>query len=147
MSDGTLIEDNKALVRRVVEEIGNGGKMELLGELVLPGFIRHHERNRDADLHGADAFRDWILAVRGALPDLRLSIEQMLGEDDRVMVHLRGTGTHRGGTLKGVAATGTPLAFTATAILRVAGGRLAEAWVIADTLGILQQLGAVRRLG
>lgn len=146
MSDDSLVEANKALVRRLVEEIGNNGKMELLGELVLPGFIRHHERNRDADLHGADAFRGWVLAVRGALPDLKLSIERIMAENDRVMVHLRGTGTHRG-TLKGVAATGIPLAFTATAILRLAGGRLAEAWVIADTLGILQQLGAVRRLG
>lgn len=146
MSDGSLVEANKALVRRVVEEIGNNGRMALLDELVLPGFVRHHERNRDADLHGADAFGGWVLAARAALPDLKLSIERILAENDKVMVHLRGTGTHRG-TLKGVAATGIPLAFTATAIVRIAGGRLAEAWVIADTLGILQQLGAVRRPG
>jgi len=146
MSNSSLVEDNKALVRRVIEQVWNNGEMELLGELVLSGFIRHHERNRDADMHGLDAFRAWVLAVRAVLPDLRLSIEHILGENDKVMLYLRGAGTH-GGTFKGVAAMGAQITFTTTAIVRVAGGRLAEAWVIADTLGILQQLGAVRRPG
>lgn len=146
MSDVSLGEGNKALVQRAIGEIWNDGNVEAVGELVRPDFVRHHERNRDADLHGTDALRGWVLAVREALPDLRFSIEQIVGEDDKVMVHVEGAGTHRG-TLKGVAPTGARLTFTATAIVRVAGGRLAEAWVIADTLGILQRLGAVRQLG
>lgn len=146
MSNSSLVEDNKTLVRHLIEHVWNNGDMEFLGRLVLPGFIRHHERNRDADLHGVDAFRNWVHAVREALPDLHLLIEQILGENDKVMLFLRGSGTYAG-TLKGVATAGARLTFTATAIVRIAGGRLAEAWVIADTLGILQQLGAVSRPG
>lgn len=139
-------ESGKALVRRVIEQVWNEGDSEALEASVQPGFLRHHERNRDADLHGVDAFRDWVMAVRRALPDLRLSVEQILCENDKVMVHLQGAGTHRG-TLGGMTATGTPLVFTSTAILRIADGRVAEAWVITDTLGILQQLGVVGRPG
>jgi predicted ester cyclase len=147
MSSNDLVESNKALVRRLVDHVGNDGTVELLDDLVSPGFVHHHERNRDADMHGVEVLRDWNLAVRGTLPDLHLTILQILGENDRVMFHLGGTGTYGkapggGGTLAGV-----KLTFTATAVVRVADGRLAEAWVIADTLGILEQLGIVRRPG
>jgi predicted ester cyclase len=146
MSHSSLVEGNKALVRRVIEQVWNNGDMTPLGELMQPGFIHHHERNRDADLHGIEALRSRVLALRKAVPDLRLAIDRIFGENDKVMVHLRGTGTYAGPS-RDVATTGTPLTFTATGIVRVADGRLAEAWVITDTLGILQQLGAVQRFG
>ena len=146
MSNESSLERNKAVVLRCIEELWNRGDVERIDELVDPNFIRHHERNQDTDFHGRDGFRVWLGAVREALPDMHLQIERIFGDNDRMMVYLRGRGTHRG-ALKGVSATGTALTFTATSLLRIADGKVAECWFIADTLGLLQQVGAIARPG
>jgi steroid delta-isomerase-like uncharacterized protein len=144
LGNESFLEKNKAVVLCCIEELWNCGDLGRIDELVDPSFIRHHERNQDGDFHGRDGFRAWLCSVREALPDMHLEIVRMFGENDRVMVHLRGHGTHRG-ALKGVIANGTALTFTATSLLRIADGKVAECWVIADTLGLLQQVGAVAR--
>ena len=82
--------------------------------------------------------------ARQAFPDLRLTIEQIFGEADRVMAYVRGRATHNGEFI-GIPATGSAIEWTATALIRVADSKIAECWVIADTLGILQQLGVIQR--
>ena len=144
MSNNLSLDSNKSVVLRCIEELWNGGQVEFIDELVHPNLIRHHERDQDADLRGRNGIRTWLETVRAALPDIKLEVEQSFGENDRVMVHVRGHGTHRG-TLKGIPATGTTVTFTATSLLRIADGMIAECWFIADTLGILRQLGAVPR--
>jgi predicted ester cyclase len=138
--------DSRQIVRRFVEELWGTGRKELVGDLVHANFIRHHERNPDADVHGIDGFSAWLMRTRDALPDLRLTIRQLFGEGDRVMVHLEANGTWHGDA-EHPAPAATPLSFTVTGFVRVADGKVAEVWMIADTLGILQQLGAVPRIG
>ena len=70
----------------------------------------------------------------------------MLAENDRVMLHLRITGTHRG-SFYGVPATGRTVEFTATEIVRLREGRIAEIWEVSDQLGLLQRVGAVAPAG
>ena len=146
MSNGSDIERNKQLVRRCIQQVWNDGRAELIAELIHPRFRRHHERNPDFDAYGQEGFSVWVETVRTALPDLHLALELLFAEADRVMVHLRGTGTHEG-DLYGLAASGTTLHFTATGVVRVAEGRIAECWAIPDELGIRQQLGAIPPLG
>jgi predicted ester cyclase len=142
----SVIELNKRVVRRVLDEVWSQGRTQVIGELVHSNFYRHHERNPDDDLHGLDGFRAWVGDVRGAIPDLALSPEVILAENDRVMVHARAEGTH-GGALKGVAGTNTRIITTITTLLRLTDGKIVECWVVADTLGILQQVGALAPLG
>ena len=146
MTTQDAIESNKGIVQRCFDEVWNGGNMAAVAELVHPTFIRHHERNQDEDLHGLEGFQRWVSQTRVALPDLRLTVERMFGEGDRVMAHVRGRGTHKG-ELKGVAATGIELEWTITAFVRLADGKIVECWAIADTLGILQRLGQIPSLG
>ena len=138
-------EYNKRIVERCFDDIWSNGKMDAVAELVHPNFIRHHERNQDEDLHGVDDFRRWVVHTRQALPDLRFTVERIFGEADRVMAHVRGRATHKG-EFKGVPATGTEIEWTVTTFVRFADGKIVECWAIADTLGILQQLGAIRRV-
>jgi steroid delta-isomerase-like uncharacterized protein len=138
-------EDNKRIVERCLNDIWNQGKMDAVADLVHPNFIRHHQRNQDQDLHGVEDFRGWVSQTRQALPDLRFTIEQIFGETDRVMAHVRGRATHKG-ELKGVPATGTEIEWTVTTFIRLADGKIVECWAVADTLGILQQLGAIPRM-
>lgn len=146
MSGKDDIEANKDIVRRCFEDVWNSGRLDAVAELVHPNFIRHHERNQDEDLHGVDGFRDWVARTREGLRDVRLTIQLIFAEGDRVMAHVRGHATH-GGSLKGVPATGTPIDFTATTLTRLADRKIVECWVIADTLGILRQIRAVPQSG
>ncbi|MCU0894514.1 MAG: ester cyclase [Rhodospirillales bacterium] len=135
---GEALERNKELVRRCIEVLWNEGAMHRAGEFLHPAVRRHHERNPDGDLHGVDAVGAALSDLRARAPDGRLEVVRLFGEGDRVMVYLGGEGTD---------ADGTRLAFTVTAIVRIADGLITEIWLIADTLGLLQQVGAVRRFG
>lgn len=96
------------------------------------------------ELIGNEVLRQRTAALRAAFPDLSLSIHQLVGDDDLVAVHGIATGTHRG-TFQGVPATGRRWHASYTGILRVAEGRIADFWENWDLLGILEQLGAIKR--
>jgi predicted ester cyclase len=87
----------------------------------------------------------WVRNTRAMMPDLTLSPRLIFAENDRVMVHVGAEGTYRG--MPAVAGPETRLAFTVTALARLAEGKIAECLVIADTLAILQQLGEVEPVG
>jgi predicted ester cyclase len=145
VTDDNELARNKDVVRRYVDEVWNGGQVDLIPELVHNSFCGHHERNRDEDIYGIEALRARVETARQHLPDLRLGVILALAEGDRVMVHLDASGTYRAPTSN--QAAGQTLTFTVTGIMRVAEGRIAESWIIYDTLGALQQLGVVASLG
>ena len=76
-----------------------------------------------------------------AMPDLRVSVEAVVADADRVAASFVYTGTHRGPYF-GVAPTGKALRFTSCDIFEVRGGRLAEHWGMGDIAGIMAQLKA-----
>ena len=79
---------------------------------------------------------------RGAFPDLHFTLEDVIGEGDRVVVRWTATGTHKAEVM-GVPATGKRVAVTGIEVSRFADGKLAETWVNWDALGLLRQLGAI----
>jgi predicted ester cyclase len=79
-----------------------------------------------------------------AFPDLEVTTNLIVAEGDLVAVNLVGRGTHKG-MFQGVPPTGRRWAATCCAFFRVADGRIADAWVNWDELGILEQIGGVRR--
>jgi steroid delta-isomerase-like uncharacterized protein len=87
-------------------------------------------------------FQQAVILTRGAFPDVRVDIEDMISEGDRVMFRDTATATHRG-EFQGIPATGKHLAWTEMHFFRIADGRIAEHWAKFDQLGILIQMGAV----
>jgi predicted ester cyclase len=146
MSDSNDLQRNKELVGRCIEEIWNGGRTERIPAFIHPSFRRHHPRNADFDVYGQRGFSVWVSEVRSALPDIHLAVELQFAEEDRVMLHLRGTGTHQG-ELYGLAASGKALDFTVTGLVRLADELIAECWIIPDELGVRQQLGDIPSFG
>jgi steroid delta-isomerase-like uncharacterized protein len=130
------LADNKELVRRFYREAINERDVDAVDRLLSEDFTH------DGELRGRDGQRQAVRYFLDAFPDLRNEIELLLAEDDLVAAHQRWSGTHRGEFL-GVAATGTAVEFTSTAVLRIRDGLIAEAWDEVDMLGVLQQLGAV----
>jgi predicted ester cyclase len=145
VSGQDTIEVNKSIVRRCFEEVWSNGRLEAVAELVHPNFIRHHERNQDEDLHGIEGFRQWVTQTREMFSNLRFTVELIFGEADRVMAHARAGATHTG-ELAGVPASGAEVGYTVTTLVRLDDRKIVECWVIADELGVLQQLGAAPRL-
>lgn len=136
--------DTKALARRFLDEAFNGGNLDVVDELVAPEFV-NHDSAMPEPLVGIDAAKASITGYRDAFPDLRLTIEEMIAEGDLVTTRWTARGTHRG-DLMGITATGKQATVTGITIDRIQDGRFVESWTNWDTLGLLQQLGAVPAL-
>jgi steroid delta-isomerase-like uncharacterized protein len=134
-------EKNKEIVRRYIEEAVSQGHLDRTGEFVADTYVRH-DPSQPAEVRGLAALTALNARLRAPIPDLQLTIEDLLAEGDKVVTRLVARGTHRG-ELQGLAPTGRPVVATAIVIHRLAGGKIVEEWVQMDTLGLLQQLGAV----
>jgi ketosteroid isomerase-like protein len=126
------IEENKAVVRRLMEEVGRGN-LAIIDELIAPDFVFHNPADPSVG-GGPDGYRRW-LAQRGAPGEDRITIEDQLAEGDKVATRFTVRGTH--------AETGKPVTITVIAIDQLRDGRLVGHWDEADVLGMLQQIGAI----
>jgi len=137
-------ESNKALARRLMEEAFNAGNIDVVDELVATGFVNHDAAAPESTV-GLDAAKASIEGYRAAFPDLRITVEDQIADDDRVVTRWSAKGTHQG-ELMGMPATGKQSTVTGITIDRIVDGRIAESWTNWDTLGMLQQLGVVPAL-
>jgi predicted ester cyclase len=87
-------EENKAVVRRLYEEVFNGGNLDLADDLVAPDGVNHAAP--PGGPAGPVGVRRIVGMLRAAFPDDRHEIEDMLAEGDRVAVRITHTGTHEG---------------------------------------------------
>ena len=133
--------EREALARRYFEDAFSEGRLDVLDEVMSDDFVPHDPQVNLGALRGPAAGRSVIETYRSAFPDLRMSIEDVIEQGDRVVIRWVATGTHSG-ELNGLAPTDRAVTVSGTTIQRVAGGRVAEAWTNWDTLGLLQQIGA-----
>ena len=140
-------EDNKALVRRAIEEGWNQGNVALADELDDANFI-HHDPDFP-NFQTREDYQQWVTETRNAFPDLHLTIEDMIAEGDQVVARwtFRGTNTGDMATPMHIPATGRQVTVTGITISRLAGGKFIEDWHQADIMGFLQQLGLVSAPG
>ena len=134
-------DDLKAMVRRELEEVYGAGNLDVVDEIVSTGYVGHDSAIPEP-LRGPGAVKQAAAGYRAAFPDLRLTIESQIAEDDVVVTRWTATGTHQG-ELFGIAPTGKQATVSGISIDRFSGGKVAESWTNWDTLGLLQQLGAV----
>jgi predicted ester cyclase len=135
------LDENKALVRRLFDEVWSGGNFALLDELLAPGFVDHAAQMGGGD-PTAGGFKTQVRLFRAAFPDGRSQIEDLIAEGDRVVARWTDGGTHRGAWM-GVAPTGKRVTMTGIDIYRIEQGRITDYWCNEDELGLLRQLGAV----
>lgn len=136
------MEANKALARRVAEELFNGRRLELVDELYAPDYVYHLP---GGEVRGLAGIRHLCSTLLTAFPDLHITVEQVLAEGDRVAGRYRFSGTHLGlwdWPGQPLPPTGKVVTWVSTAISRMAEGRIAEEWESANMLSILTQLGA-----
>jgi steroid delta-isomerase-like uncharacterized protein len=134
------LDQNKLLVRRLVDEAQNAGRLEVVNELLSEDFVDH------TPLEGLPGNREGVrmlfAALRQAFPDLKVDISEQIAEDDRVVTRKTFRGTH-GGPFLGLAATGSSVRFEVVDILTIRDRRICEHRVVLDKLSLMQQLGAI----
>jgi steroid delta-isomerase-like uncharacterized protein len=135
--------ENVAASKRIFEEGFNQGNLDVGDELVAPDAV-NHDPAEPADmrnLRGPAAFKRTVEMYRAAFPDLRITIEDVISDGDRVALRWRSEGTHRG-ELAGLAPTGMKVTVTGMSIDRYENGKIVETWSEWDNLGLARQLGA-----
>jgi predicted ester cyclase len=117
----------KALVRRLVDEVLNTGRLDVLDELYTPAMAR--------------AARRWIEPFRVAFPDVQMEIVKLIAEDDTVVGRFACSGTHRG-VWRGHPPTGRRFErVDEVYFFEICDGQIGRAWGVEDTLSRLNQLG------
>ena len=133
-----MSEANKQIAARMPLEAFNQGRLEVVDEVLSPGFEDH-------DLPpglppGREGVKALISAVRSAFPDINNTIVRQIAEGDVVVNHIRATGTMTGDFM-GMKATGKSATWDAIHMVRLQDGKVAEHWAAQDQLGMLQQVG------
>ena len=121
------VEDNKRLVRRLVEGAVGQHNLDDLEQVAAGPF--------------AEVAKRWVEPFRGAFPDFTMEIVELIAVGEKVVAHFRCSGTHLGEWL-GVPPTGRRFEnVTEVYIFEIRDGRLVSALGVEDNLSRLSQLG------
>jgi predicted ester cyclase len=131
--------DNKAMIRRMFEEGFNQNRASVIDELIAPNYVNH---DLPAPVPGPEGWKQVVGMFRAAFPDMKITLEDVFADGDKVGTRGFFTGTHKG-EFMGVSATGKPVKMKYIDLWRVVDGKLVDNWVQMDMLGMMQQLGAV----
>jgi steroid delta-isomerase-like uncharacterized protein len=136
-----MLEQNKALVRRLMEEVWNRGSLAAADELVAGDYVGHSSP-AGSETHGTPGYKRFFAGLRRAFPDFRVTVEDQIAEGDRVVCRWTARATHQG-EYAGIPPSGKQGVVTGTSTFRIADGKVVECWTNSDDLGLLQQIGAL----
>ena len=133
-------EENKALARSSWEEIVNKHNPEAIDEFYPPEFVWHEP---DQDIQGYEQAKQFVSSYFKALPDINITVEDVLAEGDKAVTRWTIRGTHQGETVEFGPPTGRQVELEGITIHRIEDGKIVEEWERYDNLSVLQQLGLV----
>ena len=131
-------DGNKALLRRVWDEVYGQGRLDSIEEFVLDDVIAHEP---DGDVRGIEDLKRYLATYLTAFPDTSVTVEDVIAEEDKVVSRYTVSGTHRGPTEEYGPPTGRPIVVEGITIYHFSAGKLAEMWDRYDNLAVMQQLG------
>jgi steroid delta-isomerase-like uncharacterized protein len=140
-----MTEQNKVIVRRVIEEVWNQADLNVVGELVARDYVGHAPL-AEGETHGPEGFQQYFQEQREAFADIHYTVEDQVAEGDRVATRWSARATHTG-EFQGMPATARKGRVDGITIFRVANGCIVECWTNYDSLGLIQQLGLLPTKG
>lgn len=135
------VQRNKEVVRLVTEKGFNEGDLDGLTEYFAEGYNVHAPGMPPLE-PGPGAFRTAVSLWRNAFPDIHVTVEDMIGENDTVYCRFTTTGTHTG-PLAGIPPTGKRVTIHEMSCHRLADGKVVESWIGDNVPNILHQIGAL----
>jgi steroid delta-isomerase-like uncharacterized protein len=136
------VESNKDTFRRYVDEVWKDEKLDIADEVFAEKYLSH-QSDGTVQERGPDDVKQFVTEYRSAFSDVENMVEDMIGEDDKVVNRWTLHVTHTG-EFRGIPATGKRITITEIGIFRFSEeGKVLESWDSLDQLGMLQQLGAL----
>lgn len=133
------MQDNKAIVKRFIDESFNQRNFDAVQDLIAPDMIEHEAMPAVAP-SGIEGMRMMTDMTLSAFPDFKVIFQHLIAEEDKVVVSMIWTGTHEG-EFMGIPATGNTFSMNVIDIFRVQDGKLVEHWGVTDMMAMMQQLG------
>lgn len=134
---------NKAALTRFEDALSSGDWeviSKTIDELVEPDALIRTPLPIEAT--GAELLKEVFAGLHRAFPDLHVTVEDVIAEEDKVVARDTVIGTHRGEYM-GIPPTGKSITYNEIFIARFADGRIAETWGVVDVLSQMRQLGAI----
>ena len=136
--------DNKAIVRRLYEEVWNKRRLDVVEELISPSHALNDPIVSGSQT-GPELYKRRVVEFTASFPDLRFTIEDMIAEKGKVVVCWTISGTHKGEFMD-IPATGKKVSVEGITIHHIANGKILDSYARWDALGLLRQLGDVSPL-
>jgi steroid delta-isomerase-like uncharacterized protein len=133
--------ENKAIVRRLYEEIWNKRKLELISQIISPSHALQAP-NVAGSAVGPEAYKRQTTLFLAGYPDLHWAVEDLIAEEDKVVACWTISGTHKGDFM-GIPATNKKVSVDGMTIHHITNGKIMDSYSNWDALGMLQQLGVV----
>lgn len=136
-------EENKRIVRRIPEEVATQGRLDVIDEIFAEELVDH---TPIGEFRGRQAAKEVFQQFRAAFPDLSVTIQDMIAEEDTVAVRVTWHATHKG-EFMGIEPTDREVTVEIISFLRLKGGKVTERWIQPDQLGLMRQIGALEPPG
>jgi steroid delta-isomerase-like uncharacterized protein len=140
------VEENIVLMRRWFKEVWNEGRVQTIYELLAENVIGVGQDQPGVEIHGPDDFLALFNRIHGAFPDMKITLEDVFGADDKVVVRWSAAMTHTGNHL-GFPATNKRVRITGIMIARIENGKIVHGWDNWDQLALIQQVSTVVTAG
>lgn len=131
------------IVRQRIEAFAGEGNVALADELFAADYVNHDPPFPDST---REQLQQTVIRSHVGLPDARITIDDVIAEEDRVVTRYTLRGTHQG-ELRGIPPTGRRVTLQGIVISRIADGKIVEEWNLSDKLGLFRQIGAFSRPG
>ena len=120
-------EKNKAITRRLFEEVWNQRKLDVIDEIFATDFVGHMPGS--PDILGTEGLKQYITITCTTFPDFKITVEDQIAEGDKVVTRWTANGTHK--------PTGAQATWSGFSFFRIAGGKIVERWKSMDTSGMI----------
>ena len=133
------VEENIVPMRRWFREVWNEGRVQTIYDLLDENAVGVGQDAPGVVIHGPADFARLFDRLHGAFPDIKVTLEDVFGADDKVTVRWSAVMTHTGDQL-GIPPTNKSVRITGITIARIANGKVVQGWDNWDQLALMQQL-------
>ena len=136
------VQRNKDTFKRYVDEVWKHENLDIADEIFAPKYLSHQSEGTVLE-RGPEDVKQFVTEYRSAFSDIENIVEDIIGEDDKVVNRWTLSATHTG-EFRGIPATNKRITITGIGIFRFSeDGKVVESWDSLDQLGMLKQLGAL----
>lgn len=139
------VQENKALVQRYFDEVWNEGNLAAADEIFASDYVDPSAPPRVP--RGPEGAKDFVVVNRARFPDIQYTVNDLIGEGDKVVAEWSAQGTNSGSLStrsgRSLPPTGKRVEWHGTSIFRILAGKITEQRISPELLGVFRELGLV----